>query len=867
MKPTRKNILAVCCIAAISSTSMHFSDATAVNAADSVCINEVCAKNSTFAAADGAFYDWVELYNGGSSSVNLSGYGLSDDAERPYRFTIPEGIVLNSGQRLVIFCNSTAVELENQLCAPFGLSTSGETLLLTAPDGSEADSVTFGIMESDVSYGRVPDGGSDFAFMTMSPNAQNAASSVTAPDLQEPVLSNPTGFYDQGFSLSVTTPEGLTVRYTTDGSDPTSDSPIYSGPLQISDISGQANVLSARTDIAPSTWNSTVKAPYSPVDKAMIVKAAAFDAEGNRSDVVTGAYFIGYGGKDAYYKNLKIVSLTTDSANLFDHDKGIYVLGKTYEDWRNSSDYSPAAREWEIPGNYTESGSAWERPANMQIIENGSAAVDVNVGLRIHGGATRSMTQKSFNIYLRSDYGTTQLEYDLFSGDVKNRYDGDTVTDFDSFMIRNGGNDGWYTRFRDKLNQALVEDRSFLTQGMEPCIVFINGEFWGHYEITEKLSEDMIKSHYDVAKKDVCIIKNESLDEGDEAGYEDFKALDTWLEETDFSNDANYTALCDRVDMQSFLDYISADIYYNNTDWGGNNMALWRAMKTDTSNPYADGKWRFILFDTEYSVNLYGTQKPDSDTFAYLRDSKCFLGTLYRAALQHPQFRKELALTFMDMANENFNNERVQQMISQLSAQYHDFTIDTFNRFGPDWPGGSRAESHYQTQVSDVSSFYQQRFSNASGHLRNALSLQGQMVQLTICNDDALGTVKLNTITPTMKNGQWKGQYYTDYPVTLSAVRKDGYRFSHWTLSNGETLTDPTISLQLSNGVTVTANYEQVGDVNLDGNVNMADVVCFAKHINCQTLLTVQQADMADMNGSGTVDIVDYTLLKRYLLY
>ncbi len=858
--------------AAASSICLFSSLATSfpIGAAEAnhVVLNEVCAKNTTFAAADGQHYDWIELYNPTNASVDLSGYGLSDDETNLYRYTFPNQTVIPAKQKLLVFCNSTDISLNGQLAAAFGLSTDGETLTLTSPDGQIVDTISFGIIETNISYGRTPDGDDHFAFMEMTPGADNKTDSVIELDIEEPVLSKNSGFYQDAFQLSISAASGLTIRYSTDGSDPTADSPAYSAPIAIKDISSEPNGISAITNIVPSSWMSQVSPPSEPVLKAMIIKAAAFDADGNRSDVVTGTYFIGYNNRADYYQNMKVISLVTDSDNLFDDEIGIYVMGQIYEDWKNGPDYNPMAREWEIPANYTQSGAEWEREATMQIIENGRLAVSQNVGLRIHGGATRSSKQKSFNVYSRSDYGTASLEFDLFSGNLANKYDGDTITEFDSFMIRNGGNDGQATRFRDKLNQMLVSDRNILTQAMEPCIVFINGEFWGHYEITEKLSEDMIKSHYDVSKKDVCIIKNEELDEGDEEGLTEFEALEQWIEETDFSSAANYTALCEKIDMQSFIDYISAEIYYNNTDWGGNNMAMWKAMKVDEANPYADGRWRFILFDTEYSVNLYNTTPPSANTFSQLQSSNSFLGKLYNAALENETFRKAFALTFMDMANYHFDSERTSALIDELTAYYQAFVVDTLHRFWPDNRNGEK--STFTREASSVKSFYNSRFSSITNHLRSALSLKGNLAKLTVRNNDDYGTITLNTISPEMENGSWTGSYYSDYPVTITAKAKAGARFSHWETSDGKTISTATTQITLSGDMTVTAVYEVTdviaGDVNLDGSFNMADIVCLQKHLMTIAPLSSRQAAVADVHKDQIINANDYTVLKRMLL-
>ena len=276
-------------------------------------------------------------------------------------------------------------------------------------------------------------------------------------------------------------------------------------------------------------------------------------------------------------------------------------------------------------------------------------------------------------------------------------------------MLRNGGNDAQYTRFRDKLNQSLVSDRGFLVQAMEPCIVFLNGEYWGHYEITEKLDDAFIKAHYGIPKKDVCIIKKEALDEGSEECFAEWEQLRKWIQETDFSDSAAYEELCARIDMQGFMDYISAETYINNANWGKSNMAMWKAAVTDAQNPCADGRWRFIMFDTDYSTGIYGEALPSDKNISALLEDDCFLSDLLRAALKNEGFRTQFRDTFTEIAEQNFDAARVEQEIERLSAEYHDLVTDTYNRFWGAWIGGAMAEGNYAAEVKSVQRFYQKR--------------------------------------------------------------------------------------------------------------------------------------------------------------
>ena len=144
MRSARKTAAGVLCLGILAGCL----SAMPASAAGGLSINEVCAKNTTMPAPDGGLYDYIELVNNSGSAIDLGGYGISDKAAKPFRFTIPEGTSIAAGGTLVIYCDSDAGAADATI-APFGMSTSGETITLTTPDGATADTITFGAMTSD----------------------------------------------------------------------------------------------------------------------------------------------------------------------------------------------------------------------------------------------------------------------------------------------------------------------------------------------------------------------------------------------------------------------------------------------------------------------------------------------------------------------------------------------------------------------------------------------------------------------------------------------------------------------------------------------------------------------------------------------
>jgi len=229
------------------------------------------------------------------------------------------------------------------------------------------------------------------------------------------------------------------------------------------------------------------------------------DADGNKSGVLTKTYFIG--NNLANYASHRVISLVTDPYNLVDRNYGILVRGAANKRWPNY--------------NFNMKGQEWEREAYLELFEGDatsrSVKLSTGVGIRVRGGWSRAAGQKSFTVYFREEYGINNLrDYNLIPGAVK--ADGKTpVERYKSFMLRNGANDGEYTKFYDVFLQDLVSDRNFTTQASVPCIVYLNGEYWGPYNLQERYSDNHTEYKYGVKKENVISYDNGELDDGTKA--------------------------------------------------------------------------------------------------------------------------------------------------------------------------------------------------------------------------------------------------------------------------------------------------------------------------------------------------------------
>ncbi len=657
-----------------------------LSAADYVglVINEVCSSNkTTLKDASGAAPDWIELYNGSGKELPLDGIGLSDGTKKQYKFAFPAGTVLRANAYLLVFCDDAVTQASGEYHAAFKLSADGETVYLNHPEFGELDSVAVPALDEDMTYGRYLNGSAQFNYLTATPKASNdSAELLTVVDA--PVLSYPGGFYDNPFDLDITDASGNTIYYTMDGSDPRSSdtAKIYQVSIPIYDNTDEPNVYSAITDISLDGVN----APNFNVDKGMVIRAVCKDGKGNYSEVVTGSYFVGK--QIDFYRTMKVLSLVTDSDHFFDPDTGIYVVGNGYYEWKDSADYVEY-ESWDPrnPTNYNQSGREWERPVTIQIFENGVLAYTEDVGVRISGNATRSYAQKSMTFYARGEYGSSKLDYAFFEGLTD--ANGKKIKEFDKVTIRNGGNDWSNGTFRDDLIHTSASDLAISTLAKADYAVFLDGEFWGYYSMQEKPDDEYLESHYDIPKENVTTIKTYE-GEGDAGIVQSYIDFMQWALRADLSVAANYQRVCDTIDIQSFMDYVALETYICNYDWsnaeGTNNWMLWRANVTDELNPYADGKWRFILYDTEFSTGLYdrGDTGYAYDALSCLRTEKEWgnLGALFYQLMENKTFAEAFYDNYLLVMEEHFAVDVMTARVDEYTARLRNAVMATARRYG-----------------------------------------------------------------------------------------------------------------------------------------------------------------------------------------
>ena len=558
----------------------------------------------------------------------------------------------------------------------------------------------------------------------------NAQDSIT--------FSKESGFYPSEYSLTLTSSNGEKIYYTTDGSDPTNSNTVkeYTSPIEIIDRSNEPNIYSdyaedENSPISVSRGTGYQKPPFL-VEKGMIVRAVIKNDQ-SFSKIFEKSYFVTT-GQLSQYKDYTVVSLVTNPENLFDPDKGIYVTGTQYINWKNSGNYNPGKSVWDPDNicNYFCRGSEWEREASISIFENGKLTVEQNVGIRIKGSSTRNLQQKNFNIYARKKYGNDKIKSDTLLPNNKD-INGNPITEYDSISLRSISEE---SRLRDQISNRLIKERILQsTYNFKNSVLFLNGEFWGMSAINEKFSNEFFASHYNISKKDVIFIKEQDIKEGTPEEYNNLLNFMRVYSNKDLSNENNYKEVCNIMDVDSLIEHYAANIYLATYDWPNHNFGLWKnnGNKID-GNLFSDGKWRFMTYDLDYTIgktyaDFGGVEGYQYDMFRHMENGKREPPTnLFVALLKNAEFKEKFINIFEEYANKIISKDKTNPIIQELYGDVTDLIGYTQSRW---WGyfGGSRldniayAKNNFQnTILPQMKKFFEERSKYALEQMKKYLN-------------------------------------------------------------------------------------------------------------------------------------------------
>ena len=327
-------------------------------------------------------------------------------------------------------------------------------------------------------------------------------------------------------------------------------------------------------------------------------------------------------------------------------DEGIFSTGKDYDEGESGTP------------NFLRSGRRWEIQGNMEILERGKSLLNQEVGIRTQGASTRLAAKKKMSIFSREEY----------SGDVY--FDGLILGDKKIHSIYNN-------HFASNVVfPELLRDRALDTQYAVECTVFLNGEYWYNTYILEKYNKYYLAEKYQVNPENVIIIKGDEATEGPDDAYDYYWSVLGSAAMNDMSIPEEYERFKKKIDIQSYIDYMCANIYLCNMDMSETkNITLWRTIE-DEGTEASDTRWRFMIYDMDcvewMNWSYYGeSEKAAVNSFIEVMqftDMAIKEHKIYFSCKENEEFCKQFVLSFMDMANVNFAVDNVKNVFEKPAS-------------------------------------------------------------------------------------------------------------------------------------------------------------------------------------------------------
>ena len=562
-----------------------------------------------------------------------------------------------------------------------------------------------------------------------------------------PEASLPGGYYEDDVTLELNAPPYGKIYYTTDGSAPSKNSIPYDGGIRITDRSDEPNVYHSIQNVVKD-WKEYTPGT-TPVKKGTVIRAVYISDWGNKSEILTQTYFVGLQPPEHGYT----LSLVFEDEDVFGED-GIYVTGKAYDAWYLGGGTGEAP----LP-NYMVKR---EVGAVAELLSDTGDVMNQNVGIRIQGASGRERWDKRFTLAARKEFGGSPV-FDTVL------YDG-VLTH--SVMLK--------SQLPDAIVGDLASDRAVALQRSIPVSLYLNGEHWYDCYLLERYDEQYFRQHYQV--DDRILVKNgmvKACPDFDAEKY-DYSTFMGWVQDSDFTNPAEWASFQEQADVQSYIDYIAINFMLCNLDFGDYyNYVLWRAPPLGGRQGEA-AKWKWCVYDVDaltwVDEDKYGSREA-VNVFSYGEEDRGIdTMTIFPALKVNAEFRQRFATSFMDILNNNFAPERVEKVLESYG-----YDLDYLN------------------------GYFRKRPAYAAKYLAQELGLTGTLETVTVTADPEMGSVTVNTSQVDLSSGSWSGQYYTDYPITVTAQANEGYEFLGWK-GDADTL-DPSLTLPMDGGLNLEAVF------------------------------------------------------------
>ena len=708
-----------------------------------VVINEFsCSNLSQFIDNHNDYNDWIELYNPGILSVNLSGFYLSDDSLDHLKWQIPPGISIAANSYLLFWASGRNEVSGTSYHTNFTLKqtkNNNEWVILSNSSGAIVDAKEITqITQLGHSCGRVPNGGSSWAvFTSPTPNGSNSTTPYVGY-ADKPDFSIGAGFYPSSQSVTITTTEpNSEIHYTLDGRKPTINSTLYVGPITI-----------------PST---------------KILKAVTFSADPSilSSFIRFETYFINVS------HTVPVVSIAADTLTYLANGNGNLLPVGSFEYFNTSQ-----VRTAHTYGEFNRHGQdSW---ANSQR--------SLDFISRDEMGYNHSVEEVLFNTSTCENYQRVIL-----------RAAGDDNYPADHHTANIGS-----AHVRDAYVHSLALDGGLDLdmRRASKCVAYLNGQYWGVYDLRDNPdNHDNTEFYYGQDKYHLYFIErwgSSWAQYGGTAAFTDWDNLYNYAMSNNLTVPANYQYVTDRLDVHSLTDYVLTNMFTVCSDWLNWNTAWWRG--TDSTGTHL--KWGYMLWDNDATFDFYinytgipnttyNAQPCDPETLNGSSDPDDHIGLLLKLRT-NPDFNQYYITRQLDLWNTVFSCDN---MITYLDSMVN--VIDPeMTQHALRWNG---TYTEWQNNVQLLRDFINNRCTALTNGFINCYSLVGPYAVTVNADPVGSGSVKLNSLTHTQL--PWTGNYFGGIDMKLQANANSGFNFVNWT-SNNQVFNPNTTSVNVTCNLT-----------------------------------------------------------------
>ena len=560
-----------------------------------------------------------------------------------------------------------------------------------------------------------------------------------------------------------------------------------------------------------------------PITENTVIRCSEF-INGVAADTTTQTYFINES------VSMPVVALTVNHHDMFDSTDGLYATG-------NLTGGGMGGGMWDFGGgaNVTDNNNPkctepckaanfWrddELPVHVEYFEKGSSTTEktweIDAGISIIGNYSRYKPKKSVAIKMDNDtYGDKTIKYSLF----KTRPE---AKKFKSFNLRNNGNRFWTDYVGDAMMTSLMEGTEVDYQRSRQVVVFYNGEYFGIHDMRERLNRHFVETNYGIDSKSINMIKitgsGYEASGTNGASTEDYKQLVNSISSANFAgeNNAQYEQIKSKINVNSFAQYMFAEMYYHNGDWPNNNVRAWGG----NGHPF-----KFVAFDTDhgfgFTPGISGFDEENENMFTWVLGAKQtsnqggnnggmwggfgggFGGTsvdsrapggMLKKLLENPDFKRLFINNACILLNSYLTYEKVQNTVQSMMA-----TIPSSEQQRDEqrWPR-NQANFKWDPSGNTLIAYAKNRGEKLKQEMVERFDLENE-VSVTI-GASGNGSVLVDNMKLPSNNYQCK--FFSNNELQLTAVASAGAVFTGW--SDGSTENPHKVTPTA--GMTITAQF------------------------------------------------------------